>query len=98
MKTFKQIISKPGRYIMLPLLMTIAISVGGAAASQAAVIVRARIGPARILVTPRPVPRRVVVVRPARPAHGRYVWVPGHYVKRPYRPVRWVAGHWRRVR
>ena len=29
---------------------------------------------------------------------GRYVWVPGHWVKKPYRPRAWVRGHWRRVR
>lgn len=35
---------------------------------------------------------------PLRPAPGRYVWVPGHWVKKPYRVRHWVGGHWKLIR
>ena len=36
--------------------------------------------------------------RPLRPGPGRYVWVPGHWVKKPYRVRHWVGGHWKLIR
>jgi len=36
--------------------------------------------------------------RPLRPAPGRYVWVPGHWIKKPYRVRHWVGGHWKLIR
>ena len=39
-----------------------------------------------------------VAGRPLRPAPGRYVWVPGHWVKKPYRVRHWVGGHWKLIR
>ncbi len=39
-----------------------------------------------------------VAGRPLRAAPGRYVWVPGHWVKKPYRVRHWVGGHWKLIR
>jgi len=36
--------------------------------------------------------------RPLRPGPGRYVWVPGHWVKKTYRVRYWVGGHWKLIR
>jgi len=36
--------------------------------------------------------------RPLRPAPGRYVWVPGHWLKQSYRVRHWVGGHWKLIR
>ncbi len=87
--------------ISLAVLVALAMSAGAAATSEGAVVVKARFGGARVVVRPaRPLPARIVVrpvVRPARPVADRYVWVPGHCVKRPGRPARWIPGHWRRV-
>ena len=39
-----------------------------------------------------------LAARPLRPAPGRYVWVPGHWAKKPYRVRHWVGGHWKLIR
>jgi hypothetical protein len=109
----------PTRKAILALLVVVAVSFGSVAVSQARVVVRAKVGPARVIVASRPAlckvvvkparpaPAKVVVVsrptpttivvKPAKPADGDHVWVPGHTVKRPGRPARWVPGHWQRV-
>jgi len=79
MKTLERILQKPSRNILLPLFVALGLLGGGAATGNAAVIVRAKVGPAKVVIAPRPAKCRVVVVKPARPAQGRYVWVPGHW-------------------
>jgi hypothetical protein len=75
--------------------------------AEADVVVRARIGSVGVAVSTHS-PRGVVVqtgprsyrydvrVRPPRPVHGRYIWVPGHYemipLKKDLRKVHRVNG------
>ena len=71
-------------------------------AAEAGRIVRVRVAKSRVVIAPRVVVRTapvkaVVTVRPARPAHGKYVWVSGHYAKRPGCRRVWVKGHWKRI-
>ncbi len=63
--------------------------------------VRVRVKP-RVVVAPRIVVKAApvkttVVIRPAKPAAGKFVWVPGHYARKPGCKRVWIAGHWRRV-
>ncbi len=84
------------------LIATIAmLGLTAALPSAADAAVRIRVKP-RVVVAPRVVVRTApvrttVVVRPARPVQGKYVWVPGHYTKRPGCYRVWIAGHWRRI-
>ncbi len=64
--------------------------------AEARVVVKVRPKTVRIVVAPKPVLR--VVIRPARPAEGRHVWIKGHYVTIPRGRTVWVTGHWKRVR
>jgi hypothetical protein len=41
---------------------------------------------------PPPGPKAVWIDGNWKRSHGRYVWVPGHWVKKPH--GRWVSGHW----
>ena len=63
-----------------------------------------------VIVKVRPAPRPIKRVRPRRPGpryqwvaagwkikRGRYVYVPGRWVKPPRRGVRWRTGRWKRV-
>lgn len=67
---------------------------------------------AQVVVRVKPVARKVVVVKPARPSAAHvwidgqwkwnrkkkeYVWIKGHWVKRKA-GKKWVPGHWQKVR
>lgn len=79
------------------LIVTVIALLGLSAALPAAAEARVRVVvKPRVVVKAAPV-KTTVVIKPAKPARGKYVWVPGHYVKKPGRPRVWVAGHWRRV-
>ncbi len=65
-------------------------------AADAGPRLRVRVCAPRV-VFEKPKPRVTVVVRPAKPAQGKYAWVPGHYVKKPGCRRVWVAGHWKRI-
>jgi len=98
MSTSQRNFKAPGKQFLLPLLVFLTLTVGATATSFAGLVIRANVGPARVVVTKRPAPVRSVTIRHTRPTPNRAVWVPGHYQKRPGRPVRWVPGHWQRVR
>ncbi|MBC8426446.1 hypothetical protein H8E07_20195 [bacterium] len=71
-------------------------------AAEATVRVRVRAPRARVVVAPRVVVRvapvkTTVVVRPAKPVQGKYVWVSGHYMKKPGCRRVWIKGHWKRI-
>ncbi|MFH1843177.1 MAG: YXWGXW repeat-containing protein [bacterium] len=98
MSTSQRTFKAPGKQLLLPLLLFIALTVGATATSYAGLVIRAKVGPAKVLITKRPAPVRSITIRHARPAPDRCVWVPGHYQKRPGRPAKWIPGHWQRVR
>ena len=63
---------------------------------------------ASVVFVPEPPPAPKKEVKPPRPgpkaawvdghwkwSHGQYVWVPGHWVKKP--KGQWVAGHWKKT-
>jgi len=55
--------------------------------STAEATVRVRVAPVKT----------TVVVRPAKPVLDKYVWVSGHYVKKPGCRRLWIKGHWKRI-
>lgn len=86
-------LTRPPRLLALALLV----------ASSAACVVTAR--PAAVVVREAPPPPRVEVIpAPPGPAfvwiagcwrwNNRWVWLPGHYERRPRRAAVWVDGHW----
>ena len=68
-------------------MLTVAILTISAGIAQARVIVRPRV----VVVKPK-----IVVVKPA-PVQKAKVWVPGHFVKKPYHRKVWVPGHWKKI-
>ena len=90
------------RNLSLATIAVVGLSAAMPCAADASVRVRVRVPKARVVVTPRVVVRTApvkttVVVRPAKPVQGKYVWVSGHYTKKPGCRRVWVKGHWKRI-
>lgn len=92
------------RHSILRSFLFTAIAVLGLSAALPAAAearVRVRVKP-RVVVAPRIVVKvapikATVVVKSARPVQGKYVWVSGHYARKPGCQRVWIAGHWRRI-
>ncbi len=97
-KTIKRLI----RNAILATIAVAGLSVALPSAADATVRVRVRVLKPRVVVAPRVIVRTTpvkttVVVQPAKPTQGKYVWLSGHYAKKPGCRRVWIAGHWKRI-